>query len=212
MKKVLVFALAACMVCAASAAFARSLGLPNELLNGGFENGVVGWSGSGWSVIGPGWFWGAGPYTGAKGLGVAANGGISEAEITQIVPVAAPGVYQVDLSGWVWIFDNSDNPYDQSWATVQITADGEVVAEKTLYSTENPRGQWIYVELTWQGYVEAFKDVHIVGHADGRIDGWWGVIATDDWDLEERLVPEPSSLIALLTGAAALGGLALRRR
>ena len=213
MKKVLVFALAACLLCAASVTFARSLGLPNELINGSFENGWTGWTNSGGvSLIGPGWFWGAGPHEGATAVGAASNWGVTTGEITQIVPVAAPGIYEVDLTGWAWLFDNSNDWGFDSYVLAELTVDGVVVASRKVSSMTDPMETYNPIELRWTGYVEAFKDVHIVVVGDGRGGGGWGVAATDDWDLEERLVPEPSSLLALLTGAAALGGLALRRR
>ena len=218
MKRLLVLAL----VFVAGAAMAGSLGMPNLLLSPGFEEAGDYWGydlGPGWTnsgspgyqVIFPGWYWGAGPRTGAKAAGLASNYGVQTGLATQIIPVDF-GEWTVDLTGWVWIFDNSNDWGWDTWLKATLTVDGVPVASQTVSSMTHPMEQWVPIQIIWQGPVMGYLDLHLEGRADGQGGGGWGVLSTDDWDLEIGPIPEPSSLLALLTGVAGLGGLALRRR
>lgn len=183
---------------AVSIAGASSLGLPNEVFNGTFDEGFIGWD-----VTGGVELWNEGvPDTSAWCV---SNWGVDEGTIEQCWAVD-PGYYIVDVSYYWKIWDNS--PAYPSIVRVELTVDGEVVA--SVEHTE-PLDQWIYEEFYWEGWVECYKDIHIYLKGDGQGSDGWGLAAIDVIDVEEYIVPEPASIALLATGLAGLVGLTRRR-
>lgn len=126
----------------------------------------------------------------------------------------APGVYDVTLSGWVkrYVLDGSYVPHaDWGWVTVELTVDGEVVRSETFAGDDT----WHNVQFAWTGNVQQYKDVHIRwGLSDTYASQWrtFDVMLADAFVLEETLVPEPGSVLALTGGLVGLVGFGIRRR
>lgn len=212
MKKALLFVLALAFALS-TGVMARSLGLPNELINGSWESGNdMGWWRQGGDIVDlRTWFGNPGPAPGeldVYGYGLASSWGVADGSISQDVYVE-PGIYQIDLTGWLQAKDGGGFP---SWIELQLTVDDQVVAAERVEASGGDTG-WVYKEIRWVGFVAGKKDVHLVGHVDGREAGpgnWpWGIVYADGIDLEEKIVPEPGTLLAL---AAGLAGIVVRRR
>jgi hypothetical protein len=175
-------------------ALGSSFGLPNEVTNGGFDDGLNGWQASGGSL------WAEG----LPGPSYAVHshwGGPGTATLDQQWPSPyPPGVQDIDVSFDWKVYDLSD---PDSWIEVVLTADG--VPVWTWVSTGAP-DQWIHEEHIIPGvFVDSFKDIHITLHAEG--DNITGA-AIDNIDVEQ--VPEPASLA--LFGLVGLPLLLRRRR
>ena len=206
MKKVLLLVWALTFALSATA-FARSLGLPNELVNGSFEEGLGGWTLEGRSGEQATQEPQDGQYV-FRSI-TSGNQPPPDGHLSQIVQVA-PGYYEVDLSGWIkgYVLDGGYQPHPEwGWMAVQLTIDGEVVAEQ-MYQRDDT---WYYVELFWEGQVLQYKDVHIIWGTE-PIGDWrtFDVMLADGFDLEERIIPEPMSMLVVLGGLA--GMIARRRR
>jgi hypothetical protein len=212
MKRTLLLVLA--LVFALSAgAFARSLGLPNELINGSWESGDdMFWARQGGEIVNlDTWFAAPGPAPGQSdvyGYGLASCWGTADGSIYQDVYVM-PGIYEVDLSGWLQAKDGYGFP---SWIELQLLVDDVLVGAEQVSASGSDTG-WVYKEIRWTGFVAGKKTAKLVAHVDGREGGpgnWpWGIVYADGIDLEEQMVPEPASILALVAG---LGGLVIRRR
>jgi hypothetical protein len=173
---------------------ATSFGLPNEVTNGQFD-GFDGWTMTGNYDNGP-------EGQPGPGLRCMSNWGRSEATAEQSWP-ADPGIYDVDISFWYKIWDNS--PAFASSVHVDFTVDGNIV-----WSFEDTVSldTWLYVEHVIEDVeVVAYKDIHIYLVGDGQGSDGWGIAMIDAIDVEQ--VPEPATI-----GLLALGGLGmlLRRR
>lgn len=212
MKKTL-FVVLALVFALSAGAFARSLGLPNELINGSWEFGDdTAWLRQGGDIVNLNtWFAGPGPAPGESdvfGYGIASSWGINTGSISQNVYVA-PELYEIDLSGWLCAKDGWGMP---SWIELQLLIDDVLVDSQRVSASGSETG-WQYVEIRWTGFVLGKKTVRIEGYADGREAGpnnWpWGIVYADGIDLEERIVPEPASMLVLAGG---LAGLVIRRR
>lgn len=90
---------------------------PNLLADPGFESGAFGaWTSFGGSdFVGPGWFWGSGPRTGARCVGHATNGGAIQSGVRQRV-MAVPGE-KYQLTAWVYTY-NADISAMEGYQTV----------------------------------------------------------------------------------------------
>jgi hypothetical protein len=178
-------------------ASATSFGLPNEVTNGQFD-GFDGWNMSGNYDNGP---------EGQPGpsLRCMSNWGRSEATAQQQW-AADPGTYDVDISFWYKIWDNS--PAYASSVHVDFTVDGVVV-----WSFEDTESldTWIYVEDIIEGVeVVAYKDIHIYLVGDGQGSDGWGIAMIDAIDVEQ--IPEPGTMVLLGSGLMGLVAFARRRR
>jgi len=200
----------------AGMALASSLGLPNELVNGGFEEwgeqGPIGWEGDtgklSQSTDNPP----EGQYT-AQAL-VGYTSAPNEGEVWQIEPVPVSGPYIIDLSGWVKRYcldgDFANHP-EWGWIEVMLTVDGEPIWSETFPADD----QWHYFEYITPEpvWVNEFKDIHILwgntpeGSANYRT---FDNALMDGFDKEEILVPEPGTIALLLSGLAGIA--ALRRK
>ncbi len=205
MRKALVIMMAAAFVCAVVPAH----GLIELVSNGGFEDGFTNWTHSGGAqIIGPGWFAGAGPHSGDNALGAASNWGVSSDTLEQAINLA-PGDYDLTLSVWAWVWDNSNDWGFDSKVSAQLWVDGANVAQAAYSSMPDTNPQQVYTNVvtTWSGTVTSnvAVKVNIVGHGMGG--GGWGVAAADDVSL--TMVPEPMTLALL--GAGLLGFLRRRR-
>jgi len=192
-------------------AFAKSLGLPNELINGSWEFGDdTAWLREGGEIVNVNtWFAAPGPAPGETddfGYGCASCWGIGSGQITQDVYVA-PGEYMVDLSGWLYAMDTGGF---ESWIELQLLIDDQVVGSQVVSASGSQTG-WTYVEVNWCGFVAGKKSARVVAYVDGREDyvGYgsaWGIVYADGIDLEEcgNIIPEPASLLVLLGGLAAI--------
>lgn len=210
MKKTLLVVLALVFALSASA-FARSLGLPNELINGSWEFGDdTGWLRQGGEIVNLNtWFANPGPAPGESdvyGYGLASSWGTAGGNISQNVYIA-PGTYEVDLSGWLQAKDGWGFP---SWIELQLLVDDVLVGAQRVSASGGDTG-WQYVEIRWQGFVLGKTTARIEAWVDGREAGpnnWpWGIVYADGIDLE--IVPEPATMLVLAGG---LAGLAIRRR
>lgn len=143
----------------ASAASARSLGLPNELPNGSFEAGRQPWqTDGGYPVEQATQEPRDGQYV-ARSLTGYYSGGREPGHLYQCI-VVPRGIYEVDLSGWVKRYVLGDGYALQplwGWVEVQLTIDNIVVASQKWDADD----AWHYFELRWTGLVECAKDVHI---------------------------------------------------
>ena len=193
-------------------AFAKSLGLPNELINGSWEFGDdTAWLREGGDIVDlTSYFGNPGPAQGEVdtfGYATASSWGVNSGQITQDVYVA-PGEYMVDLSGWLCVMDGGMIP---SYAELQLLIDDQVVDSARVElagSGDFTTTGWQYVEINWCGFVAGKKSARVVLFADGQGGGnWpWGIACADGIDLEEcgNVVPEPASLLVLLGGLAAI--------
>jgi len=190
-------------------AFAKSLGLMNELINGSWEFGDdTAWLREGGDVLNgaPGYPGDAPGETDGFVYGSVSNWSIADGTITQDVYVA-PGEYTVDLSGWLKAFDTGGF---SSWIELQLLVDDQVVGSQMVEASGEDI-PWTYVEINWAGFVAGKKSARVVVHIDGRQDtigfgNAWGWAWADGIDLEETsgIVPEPASLLVLLGGLAAI--------
>lgn len=211
MRKLVVMVAVAALVLTCSTAFARSLGLPNELINGGFELGNL----TGWTVVnqpsGGSWDFPGADKEGTKMARFVRgynSGQYPNASLNQDVYVD-PGWYIIDLSGWVKRYClNSSFGLQPTWGWVKVvlTVDDNPIWESPQYAAND---QWNYVEYVTPApvYVNEKKDVHIVWGVTGNNYMTFDVLLADGFDLEE--VPEPCSMMVLFSG---LGALVLRRR
>ena len=207
MKKTLLIALALTFALSAGV-FARSLGLPNELTNGSFEEPIeFPWQVEGRTVEQADQEPQDGAWV-ARSMNAYYSEDLPDGHLYQCF-LADTGLYEVDFSGWVKRYVLGDGfalMPDWGWVTVQLTIDNIVVAEETWAADDT----WHYFELTAVGNVTCGKDVHILwGTAPGVGYKTFDVLLVDGLDLEERLVPEPVSILMVLGG---LAGLAIRRR
>lgn len=209
MKRILLIMVVLTFVLSAGA-FARSLGLPNELINGSFEAlNLVGWSVEGrmdgWDFPAP---YGSLPHV-ARNVKGYYSGAIADGRLYQDVYVD-PGTYEIDMSGYVkrYVLDSNFAMHpDWGWSRAELIVDGNVVATSPNYPANDVMN---YFELRWTGPVESYKRVAIVwGTLNPGAYKTFDVMVCDDIDLEERIVPEPCSMLALIGG---LAGLVIRRR
>ena len=189
---------------------ARSLGLPNELINGSWEFGDdTAWLREGGDIVDmPSYFGNPGPAPGEVdnfGYATASSWGVNSGQITQDVYVA-PGEYVVDLSGWLLVMDGGAIA---SYAELQLLVDDQVVDSARLELIGPGSFQttgWQYFEVNWTGFVAGKKSARVVLYADGQGGGeWpWGIACADGIDIEQRIVPEPAGLLVLLGALAAV--------
>lgn len=212
------FVLLALTLALSTGALARSLGLPNELINGSWEMGSdLGWLRNGGDVVDlTTYFANPGPAPGELdlfGYGIASSWGINTGSISQDV-YCAPDVYTVDLSGWLRVMDGGMAP---SWIELQLLVDDVLVGAQRVQLAGaggfTDTG-WTYVEVRWAGFIAGKKTARVEGVADawGGPGEWpWGIVVADGIDMEQipGIIPEPCSLLALGAGLAAL---AIRRR
>jgi len=207
MRRALLFTLA--LVFALSVgAFARSLGLPNELINGSFEDPIVSpWQVTGRTVEQADQEPQDGAWVG-RSMSAYYSEDLPDGHLWQCV-VVPYGPYEIDFSGWVKRYVLGDGfalMPDWGWVTVQLTVDNIVVAEESWAADDT----WHYFELTATAPVDCVKDVHILwGTAPGVGYKTFDVLLVDGLDLEERIIPEPMSMLVVLGGLASL---AVRRR
>jgi hypothetical protein len=206
MKRTLLFTLVLLFALSASI-------LANELLNGSWESGddMFWWRLGGGIVNLNTWFANPGPAPGEAdvyGYGLASSWGTADGSISQDIYVM-PGVYTVNLSGWLQAKDGWGFP---SWIELQLLIDDVVVAAQQVSASGADTG-WVKKQISWTGFVAGKKTAKLVAHVDGREGGpinWpWGIVYADGIVLEEEIVPEPASILALVAG---LGGLVIRRR
>jgi hypothetical protein len=174
---------------------ATSFGLPNEVVNGQFD-GFDGWTVSG--GLDNGNEGQPGPCARAM-----SNWGVNTAYLSQSWD-SAPGTYDVDISFWYKMWDNS--PAYPSYVKVEFTVDGVVVWD---WYSENADDTWHYEEHVIEGVeVQAYKDIHIELCGDGRGSDGWGIAMIDAIDVEQ--VPEPGTMVLL--GSGLMGLVAFARR
>lgn len=207
MRKALLIALVLSFALSASA-FARSLGLPNELVNGSFEEPIeFPWQVAGRTVEQADQEPQDGQFVARSVQGYYSDD-LPDGHLYQCF-LADTGLYEVDFSGWVKRYVLGDGfalMPDWGWVTVQLTIDNVVVAEQSWAADDT----WHYFELTAVAPVDCVKDVHVLwGTAPGVGYKTYDVLLVDGLDLEERLIPEPMSMLVVLGG---LAGLAVRRR
>lgn len=210
MKKTLVILLVLTFAMSAGA-FARSLGLPNELLNGSWESGLFtpGWT----KIAGAIYYegdpnWSEPPRAPGESdiyyLGKPCTNLLRYAGAEQSVAKTA-GTYTVDLSGWLCVLDTGSLP---SWIEMSLKVDGVVVDTFRITATESEI-TWTYHEILWTGYVASNVTAYVYGTVDGTGGTTTSYIMADGFDLESEIVPEPCTLMALAGG---LVGLVIRRR
>ena len=176
-------------------ASASSFGLPNEVTNGQFD-GFDGWDVVGGIDNGPE----GQPGPSARAM---SNWGRNEGSLSQSW-AAEPGIWDVDISFWYKIWDNS--PAYASSVHVDFTVDGVVVWS---FHSELADDTWHYEEHYISCVqVNEYKDIHIYLKGDGQ--GGWGLAAIDAIDVEQ--VPEPGTMVLLGSGLLGLVGFARRRR
>ena len=187
----------------------------NELINGSWELGDDSfWVRSGGEIVNLNtWFASPGPAPGETdvyGYGIASCWGISEGSILQEV-YCDPGVYNVFVSGWLQAKDGGNTP---SWIELRLLIDDQLVATERVEVAGGDTG-WIRKSIAWTGPIAMKKTVQIAGRGDawGGPNPWpWGIVYADGIVMTQELVPEPSSLVALVSSLGALAGIAFRRR
>jgi len=194
-----------------NSAVAKSIGLPNELINGSWESGDdTAWMSDGGEVVDLNtWFMTPGRALGEVddyGYGVVCAWYDAYGEITQDVSLV--GAHRViDLSGWLWAWDTGGVP---SWIELQLLINGEVVGSQRVSASGGMVG-WTYVDIQWSGFVAGTCSARVIGSVQASEDtiGFgtgWGVVCADGIDLEDGipLSSEPTSLLVLLGGLAAI--------
>lgn len=187
----------------------------NELINGSWELGNDSfWARSGGEIVDlTTWFANPGPAPGETdvyGYGIASCWGISEGSILQEV-YCDSGVYNVFVSGWLQAKDGGVNP---SWIELRLLIDDQLVATERVEVTGGDTG-WVQKTINWTGPITTKKTVQIAGQGNawGGPGEWpWGIVYADGIVMTQELVPEPSSLMALVSGLGTLAGIAFRRR
>ncbi len=197
-------------------ALSASASLSNELTNGSWQSGDdTGWVRAGGEIVNlVSWFANPGPAPGEAdvyGYGLATSWGTGDGSISQDI-YSAPGVYDIFLNGWLCAKDGWGF---SSWIELQLSIDDQIVAAEQVSASGGDTG-WVSKQILWTGYIAQKKSVRIVAHVDGREagpDNWpWGIVYADGIVLGQRTVPEPASVLALLTGIAGIAGITIRRR
>jgi hypothetical protein len=192
---------------------ATSFGLPNDLVNGGFEDGVMDpWyvkSGSCDGVVGQGaWSLPVLAGGGNNMCGSTASWGTKNGTIAQIIPPQEPPFMPklVDIGGWVLTSQVGGGPGD-----VMVFFDlhqyGELLWESPAMSTG---GAWQYFEYQLGEEIGLICDEFEV---TVRFQQNWGLqwnhTYVDEMDVETYCIPEPATIGILSLGGL---GLLLRRR
>lgn len=211
MKKALVLTLALLFVLGMSASAQITL------TNGNFEdptNHALGWNlGTGVSTLDYPDAWmapGLCPAEGAGRWGITAvnNYGISDHQATQRINTV--GLYTINASGWFRLFSGVGEGV--SSARLALLIDNvEVATSETLLGVNGGWGEWTQLTLpTWTGNVGANIRLRPIMHLDGSGD--WAQAVADSFQMTANVVPEPASIVALMSGLVGIGGLVIRRK
>ena len=184
----------AVLLLAVGPAFGTSFGMPNEVTNGGFDDGLNGWTVSG------GGTWGEG--VPAPSAAIHSHwGGAATMTLEQqwLNPYPTVPVQDIDVSFDWKLYDLGSQT---SSILVELTVNGGVIWS---WSTTNALDTWVHEEHIIPGVTLGptdYKDIHITLVAGGtNITG----AAIDNVDVEQT--PEPGTLALF-----GLSGLALFRR
>lgn len=181
-------------------AYGTSFGLPNEVRNGGFDEGL-----DHWDVTGPVGIWAEGVPEPSAAIH-SHWGGLTTGSISQAWPTE-PGIWDVDISFWWKAYDTAGGP---TRLEMDFTVNGEVVYTWSSAPFGAPDA-WLYEEIILIGVdipaipEGSYKDIHFRFYASGEaITG----VAVDNIDVEQ--VPEPTTLALLAFGLSVM--LVRRRR